>query len=64
MNINQSFKEIINALSQGGFDDSDKRLPAFLAQFGIATHNPDGSWKGTGELLKEIARVYNTIQND
>lgn len=64
MSVDQSLKEISDALLQGGFDDSDKRLTAFLTKFGIATHNPDGSWRSTGELLEEIARIYNTIQND
>ena len=64
MSVDQSLKEITDALLQGGFDGTDKRLTAFLTQFGITTHNLDGSWRGTGELLKEIARVYNTIQND
>ena len=64
MSVDQSLKEISDALLQGGFDDSDKRLTAFLTKFGIATHNPDGSWKNTHQLLTEIAEVWNTIQND
>ena len=64
MSVEQSLKEISDSLLQGGFDDSYKRLTAFLTKFGIATHNLDGSWRGTGELLEEIAKVYNTIQND
>ena len=64
MSVDQSLKEIADALLQGGFDDSDKRLTAFLTQFGITTHNPDGSWKSVQQLLTEIAEVWNTIQND
>ena len=58
MDMDESLKEISTALLQGGFDDSDKRLTAFFTKFGIATHNPDGSWKGTEELLIEIAEVW------
>ena len=64
MSVDQSLKEINDALLQGGFDDSDKRLTAFLTKFGITTHNPDGSWKDMQQLLTEIAEVWNTIQND
>lgn len=59
MSVNQSLKEITDALLQGGFDNSDKRLTAFLMQFGITTHNADGSWKNTQQLLTEIAEVWN-----
>ena len=64
MNVDQSLKEISKALYQCGLDGSDKRLQAFLTKFGITTHNPDGSWRSTGEVLDEIAEVYKTIQND
>ena len=61
MNVDQSLKEVSQVLYQGGFDESDKRLTAFLNKFGITTHNPDGSWKCTEDLLKEIVEVWNKM---
>lgn len=56
-------KEVLKELSKGGFDDSDKRLTAFLPEVGITTHNPDGSWKGAEALLKDIAEVLERISD-
>ena len=64
MNAEESLKEVSKALFQCGLDGSDKRLQVFLTKFGITTHNPDGSWRSTGEVLAEIAEVYKMIQND
>ena len=64
MNVDQSLKEISKALLESGLDGTDKRLQVFLTKFGITTHNSDGSWRSTGEVLAEIAEVYKTIQND
>jgi hypothetical protein len=63
MNADKALKEVSTALLEGGFDDSDKRLTAFLAQYGIVTHNPDGSWKDTGDVLKEIVEVWERISD-
>ena len=64
MNVDQSLKEISKALLESDLDGSDKRLQTFLTEFGITTHNSDGFWRSTGEVLAEIAEVYKTIQND
>lgn len=52
-------KETLKELYQEGFDDSVKGLSEFLTKVGIATHNPDGSWKDTQILLNEISEVLN-----
>lgn len=60
MHVDRSLKEVSKVLCQCNLDE----LTAFLSEFGITMHNPDGSWKNTEELLGEIAEIWDTIQSD